>query len=172
MSSKKDVIAAGHFLNYINKAKDTDVVKAIRYSTKESKKFLRHIPAKKRNHAYAEGKWTIKELLQHMIDSERVFAYRALRFARLDATALPGFDENTWAAAANKTSRKWTSLVKEFETVRAATEILFESFGEAELLFTGTASNQPLNALALGYVIAGHTRHHLDIIEERYLSKK
>lgn len=172
MSTKKDIVASGAFLKYIGKAADTDVVKAIRMNTKEIKKLLKNIPPKKRNHAYAEGKWTVKELLQHMIDAERVFAYRALRFARLDATPLPGFDENTWALAANKIDRKWDNLVTEFKTVRAATELLFESLGEPELLFTGTASNQPLNALAMGFVIAGHAKHHSDIIQERYLKKK
>ena len=172
MSVKTNVIASGHFLTYINKAEDTDVVAAIRINTKEFKKLLKEIPAKKRNHAYAEGKWTIKELLQHIIDAERVFAYRALRFARLDATALPGFDENNWATAANKIDRKWSDLVKEFKAVRTATELMFESFGLPELLFAGTASNQQLNALAIGFVIAGHTKHHGDMIREKYLKKK
>jgi DinB superfamily len=172
MSTKENIVAAGAFQNYISKAANTDVVAAIRLNTKEFKKLLKEIPNKKRNYAYAEGKWTIKELLQHIIDAERVFAYRALRFARLDLTPLPGFDENTWAVAANKIDRKWDDLVKEFKTVRASSELLFESLGEPELLFAGTASNQPLNALAMGYVIAGHARHHADIIKERYLKKK
>lgn len=169
MLTKKDAIAAGGFLTYIGKAPDKNVQAAIRSNTKAFKKFLKHIPAKKRKQAYAEGKWTIKELLQHIIDAERVFAYRALRTGRLDATPLPGFDENQWAVAANKTDRKWNDLVKEFETVRASSEWLFDSLGETELLFAGTASNFPINALALGYVIAGHTQHHMDIIKERYL---
>lgn len=171
MSNKKDAIASGFFLNYIGKAEDTDVVKALRTNTKEFKKLLKNIPHKKRNYAYAEGKWSIRELLQHLIDAERVFAYRALRFARFDTTPLPGFDENNWAAAAKKLNRKWDDLVVEFKTVRAATEILFESLEDEELLFAGTASNQTLNALALGYIIAGHTKHHIDIIKDRYLSK-
>lgn len=171
MSNKKDAVAAGLFLNYINKADDTDVVKALRNNSKAFRKLIKNIPHKKRNHAYAEGKWTIKELLQHIIDAERVFAYRALRFARMDATVLPGFDENNWAAAANKINRKWDDVVAEFKNVRASSEMLFESLGEEQLLFKGTASNQPLNALAMGYIIAGHTKHHMDIIEERYLGK-
>jgi hypothetical protein len=172
MVSKKDAIAAGPFQNYIGKAADTDVLKSIKQSSKSLKKLLKEIPKKKRDYAYAEEKWTIKELLQHMIDAERVFAYRALRFARLDATPLPGFDENSWADAANKIDRDWEDLEKEFKLVRASTEMLYASLGEPELLFTGTASNHPLNALALGYVIAGHVQHHVDIIYERYLGKK
>jgi hypothetical protein len=169
MLTKKDIVASGSFLTYINKAGDKEVVKSIKENTKAFKKTLKNIPPKKRNHAYAAGKWTIKELLQHIIDAERVFAYRALRTARLDATPMPGFDENNWADAANKLPRKWDDLVEEFKTVRTATEILFESLGEEELVFTGMASNQPINALALGYVIAGHVQHHIDIIVERYL---
>lgn len=169
MATKLDAVAAGNFLNYIGKAPGKDVVKSIKSNTKAFRKLLKKIPAKKRDHAYAEGKWTIKESLQHIIDAERVFAYRALRIARLDATPLPGFDENAWATAANKIDRKWDDLVEEFKSVRTATEILFESLGEPELLFTGTASGHPINALALGYVIAGHTKHHMDLFEERYL---
>ncbi|MEP6748328.1 MAG: DinB family protein [Bacteroidota bacterium] len=169
MPGKNDIVASGPFLNYINKAQDADVEKSIRQSTKAFKKLLKTIPPKKRKHAYAEGKWTIKETLQHLIDAERVFAYRALRTARLDATPMPGFDENNWAGVANKKDRKWNGLVKEFMIVRASTELLFENLGDEELLFAGMASNLPINALALGYVIAGHTQHHIDIIKERYL---
>ena len=169
MPSKKDIVASGPFLNYINKAADKDVVKSISDNTKAFKKLLKKIPSKKRDHAYAEGKWTIREVLQHIIDAERVFAYRALRVARLDATPMPGFDENSWAAAANKTHRKWDDLVAEFTAVRLSTEMLFKSLGTAELLFAGMASNLPINALALGYVIAGHTQHHIYILKERYL---
>lgn len=169
MLSKKDAVAAGGFLTYIAKAPEKEVTAAIRSNTKAFVKFLDAIPSKKRKYAYAAGKWTIRELLQHIIDAERVFTYRALRTARLDATPMPGFDENNWAAAANKNSRKWDSLVKEFTALRASTELLFDSLNDEELLFTGTASNIPINALALGYVIAGHTSHHMDIIRERYL---
>jgi uncharacterized damage-inducible protein DinB len=169
MLSKKDAIAAGGFLTYIAKAPDKKVTTSIGSNTKAFKKFLKKIPAKKHHYAYAEGKWTIAELLLHMIDAERVFAYRALRLARLDATPMPGFDENQWAASANQTRRRWKNLEEEFFAVRQSTELLFEQLSEKELLFTGTASNHPVNALAMGYVIAGHVQHHMDIIKERYL---
>ncbi len=169
MCTKNDIIASGPFLNYINKAADKDVATSIRQNTKAFKKLLAGIPPKKRKHAYAPGKWTIKQSLQHIIDAERVFAYRALRTARLDATPMPGFDENNWAAAVNRNNRKWTDLEKEFAAVRVCTEMFFESLAKDELLFVGMASNLPINALALGYVIAGHAQHHIEIIKERYL---
>ena len=172
MLTKQEAIASEAFHRYIPKADDTDVVRAIRRNTKEFRKLLKSIPGKKRNYAYAEGKWTIQEVVQHIIDAERVFVYRSLTFARHDQTALPGFDENSWAAQANKAARKWKDVVKEFETVRAGSELFFESLSDEELLFTGTANGNPLNALALGYVIAGHAKHHLLLIKERYLGKK
>jgi len=172
MATKKEAIASGNFLKYIEKADDVEVYKSIRNNTKAFKKMLKDIPRKKINYAYDEGKWTIKELLQHIIDAERVFAYRALTMARQDATPLPGFDENNWALAANKISRKWSDLEEEFKTVRESTELLFESLSDTELLFAGTAGNNPINTVGLGYVIAGHCKHHMDIINERYLAKK
>lgn len=172
MPTRQDAVAAPSFQVYISKADDTDVVKALRRNTKEFRKLLESIPAKKRQYAYAEGKWTIQEVLQHIIDAERVFVYRALTFARRDATLLPGFDENSWAANANNTKRKWKDLVEEFITVRAGTELFFESLRDEDLLFSGTANNHPANALALGYVAAGHVKHHLLLIKERYLGRK
>jgi DinB superfamily len=172
MLSKNEAVAAEFYANYINQAADTDVVTSIQKNTKAFRKLLKHIPAKKRNYAYTEGKWTVQELLQHIIDGERVFAYRALTFARKDGTPLPPFDENTWAASANQLIRSWDDMIEEFKALRKSTELLFASFRDEELLFTGTASNKPVNALALGYIIAGHVQHHMTIITERYLVKQ
>ena len=169
MASKKDAVAAEFFQHYINLVKEEDVAKAIRQNSNQFKKFLDKIPKKKIDYAYAEGKWTIKELLQHMIDAERVFTYRALTFSRKDGTPLPGFDENNWAANALASQRNWPELVKEFKALRKATEWLFGSFSEDQLLATGTASGHPINALALGFICAGHVAHHMEVIRERYL---
>jgi uncharacterized damage-inducible protein DinB len=169
MTKKKDAIAAEFFQGYLDAVKEDDAVKAIKKNTQQFKKFLKQIPKKKIDFAYAEGKWTIKELLQHIIDAERVFTYRALRFARKDATPLPGFDEKTWVAEAQTANRKWSSVVEEFLAVRKSTELLFESFTEDQLLATGTASNSSINVLALGFICAGHANHHINIIRERYL---
>jgi hypothetical protein len=169
MLTRKDAIAAGFFQNYIKKGKDEPVLKALRKNTAKFKKFLSYIPKKKIDYAYAPGKWTIRELLQHIIDAERVFGYRALRFARKDATPLPGFEENEWALHSEASARKWDDLINEFKALRKSTELLFASFSEEQLLATGSASNNPLNALALGYICSGHVAHHIDVIKDRYL---
>jgi len=169
MVTKKDVIAPEFFHTYINAVKEQDAIKALKKNSSDFKELLKKIPRKKIDYAYAEGKWTIKELLQHIIDAERVFTYRALRFSRKDATPLASFDENGWAANAKASTRKWNDLVKEFKALRKSTEILFESFDDEQLSLTGTASNYSMNVVALGFIAAGHVAHHQKIIKERYL---
>lgn len=157
------------YQNYVDRAGNDDLSKALRKSTQELKKLLKDLPRKKHDHAYAEGKWTIRQLLQHMIDAERVFALRALWFARGEGSPLPGFDENKWADSANQSKRKWKDLTEEFFYLRAANEALFKSFTKEELLQTGTASNAVVAVAVLGYICAGHVMHHVNIIKERYL---
>jgi len=169
MPTKKDCIAAEFYHPYISLVKEENVLKAIKKSATQVKKFLKTIPGKKIDYAYAEGKWTIKQILQHLIDAERVFTYRATAFARKDATPLPSFDENIWAQNAKIKNRKWKDLVEEFKTVRKSTELLFQSFDEEQLLSTGTASNNTINVLAIGFICAGHAEHHMKVIKERYL---
>ena len=169
MVGKKNILAADFFQGYINAAKGDDANEAIEKSTKAFKSVLRKIPKKKIDYAYEAGKWTIKEMLQHIIDAERVFTYRALRFARKDNTPLHSFDEKSWAANAATSSRKWNDMVDEYKALRKATEFLFASFSEEQLLAKGTASNHEINVLALGFICAGHLEHHIKIIKERYL---
>jgi len=169
MLTKKNAIAAEYFFRYINAVKEDDVIKGLKKNTKEFKKFLEKIPKKKIDFAYAEGKWSIRQMLQHIIDAERVFAYRSLSFARKDPAPLPGFDENSWAVASQISKRKWNDLVEEFSAVRKSTEFLFSSFTKDQLLAGGTASSNNINALALGFICSGHAIHHMKIIKERYL---
>jgi hypothetical protein len=169
MVPKHEIIAAEYQHAYINRIKEDDVLKALEKNTRQFKKFLKKIPHGKADHAYAPGKWTIKEALQHIIDAERVFCYRALRFARKDETPLPGFEENAWAANAGAAKRKWSDLVEEFKLLRKSTEQLFGSFTDEQLRATGTANGQAVNVLAMGYLCAGHIAHHIRIFEERYL---
>jgi hypothetical protein len=107
--------------------------------------------------------------LQHIIDAERVFTYRALTFARKDKTPLPGFDENNWAAESRSAQRSWKDLRDEFKTIRKSTELLFGSLDQEQLLAEGIAGNHPANSLAMGFVCTGHLLHHIQIIKERYL---
>ena len=119
--------------------------------------------------AYAEGKWTLKEMLQHIIDTERIFAYRALAIARKETATLPGFDENLYADNSNANSRTWDNLTQEIKAVRNSTKILFESFTEEMLQNNGNFSSSNGSANTLGFIIVGHVYHHIKIAKERYL---
>ena len=154
---------------YINKTKGDDVMTALRNSTRELFSLLKSIPPEKHDHRYAEGKWTVKEVVQHMIDGERVFSYRALRFARKDDTPLPGFDENLFAQTAKADKRSWNDLVEEFAALRKSTESMFASFDNEQLEQSGVANENSTYVLGIGYILAGHVNHHCQIIKERYL---
>ena len=155
---------------YISLTEKDQLRKALKKNTRKFKKTLKNIPEKKRDFAYAEGKWTIRQMLQHIIDAERVFVYRALWFARKDTQPLPGFDENAWADHAPATSRHWDDLVKEFKWLRRSTESLFASLSEEELNATGLSNNNEYSVAAFGYICAGHVAHHIGVINERYLA--
>jgi hypothetical protein len=169
MVPRSAIIAVDYQKAYIALVKEEEIGKALEKSTQQFKKLLKKIPRKKIDYAYAEGKWTIREMLQHIIDAERVFNYRALTFGRKDATPLPGFDENNWATQSGASHRKWEDLVEEFKAVRKASEALFASFSDDQLSFTGDANGHPLNTIALGFLIPGHLAHHMKILKERYL---
>jgi hypothetical protein len=158
------------FHNYIKQVPEDDLMTAFKNQTSLVVDFLNKIPADKIDYAYAEGKWTIKEMLQHLIDAERVFCYRALRFARKDSTPLPAFDENLFAKNAKADKRNWKDLIEEFKTVRKATEWLYSSFDDEQLNATGVSNNHSNYVLAFGYISIGHTLHHLKVIKERYLT--
>jgi len=121
------------------------------------------------NEVYAPGKWTVPVILQHLIDVERVMSYRAMSFARRETASLPGFDEDAYAANTLQSQRDINTLLEELKLVRVSNIYMFDSFDEEELSREGTANNVSLSVAALGYVIAGHQMHHLNIIEERYL---
>jgi len=122
----------------------------------------------KADYAYAPGKWTVKEVIGHLCDSERIFAYRALRIGRSDTTDLPGFDENAFVANANFKSRTMEDLLEEMWAVRAATLSLAKHLPESSMTNRGSANGSPISVRALLYIIAGHERHHLGILKERY----
>src|SRR6188474_1273796 len=154
---------------YISKVKDDDLMSGLKSSTKNLFDLLKSIPPEKYDYRYAEGKWTIKEVIQHLIDAERVFTYRALRFARKDDTPLPGFDENLFAQTANANKRKWNDLIEEFSALRKASEAMFASFDNEQLEAEGVSNETPIYVLGIGYIVAGHANHHCQILKERYL---
>ena len=158
-----------YYKNYIDLVEDSDIVNGLISSFKRTEAFFQTIPSEKLEFQYAPGKWTIKEIIQHLIDAEIVFAYRALRFAREDKTALPGFDENHYAKTSHANNYSIDKLIKHYGAVRQATIHLFESFSPETLLKTGNASGSEMSIRALGYVIIGHETHHSKVIRERYL---
>jgi len=127
------------------------------------------LPAHLHDYRYAPGKWTIKDVVQHMIDVERVFGYRMLRFARADPQALPGFDEDEYGRVQDTSRRTMDELLEEFAIVRRGNVLMLGSFSAATLVRQGTASERRASVRALGFKLAGHDRHHLKVIKERYL---
>lgn len=158
-----------YYKGYINNAADEDIVKGLRQNIVKCVEFYGNIHDEKHDYAYAEGKWTVKEVLLHVIDTERIFAYRALRISRNDATPMAGFEQDDYVLNSDTTKRSLESLIREYKTVRAASISLFESISQDNLMNIGTASNSPISVRAIGYILTGHENHHNRILEERYL---
>ena len=129
------------------------------------------LPKARLLHRYAEGKWTIKEILGHIVDDERIYVYRALRFARNDSTELPGFEQDHYAQYSEANKREITDLLDEFALVRRSTIAFFKSLDNTALMRTGVANGNRVSVRALAYHIAGHELHHMNIIRERYLRR-
>jgi uncharacterized damage-inducible protein DinB len=162
---------ADFYANYLAQVSDEySLIEELEISLHRLIKFVQNIPMDKFDYRYAAGKWTIKDILQHLIDAERIFAYRALRFARNDTTDLPGFEENDYVDQANANDRSIMELLTELSALRQATILLFKTFSEEKLLLSGTANNNIMSVRALGFVIIGHQNHHQRVFEERYFS--
>ncbi|HEX3024433.1 MAG TPA: DinB family protein [Chitinophagaceae bacterium] len=157
------------YQTYIDKTKSDTVKLLVENNSSVLHHFVMNLPEAKADYAYAAGKWTIKDLLQHMIDTERIMIYRALTIARNDKFNLPGFDENNYAIAANASTRILQSLKEEFVAVRKSTDLFLLSLTEEQLQQKGIANSHPITVNSLAYIIYGHALHHKQIIEERYL---
>ncbi len=157
------------YRNYLHLAQGDHLIDALQRAAERTWRTVERIPPGHDDHRYAPDKWSIKELFQHVIDCERIFTYRALRFARNDATELPGFDENTYAAHADTAHRRFHELMREHDQVRAATITLFKSFNTEMMCRSGNANGVDISVHALGWIIAGHATHHMEIIDHRYL---
>jgi uncharacterized damage-inducible protein DinB len=163
--SEYDPYAAG----YVALAEGTNLIALLQTSYDETQAMIRPLNEEKLMYRYAEGKWTIKEILLHIADAERIFCYRALRFARQDSTPLSGFNEGDYTPVSGALQRSLDSLLDELSSVRLATLSLFDNFIPEMLRSTGIASDKAVSVRALGYMIAGHEIHHRNIIRERYL---
>ncbi|MDP1676401.1 MAG: DinB family protein [Bacteroidota bacterium] len=158
-----------YFDRYINLVADIEILDAFDKSIEQLHEIDRDFFTKLDHKRYSPEKWTVKDIIQHVIDTERIFAYRALRFARNDNTLLPGFDENSFAQHTTANLRTINSLLEEVTVLRKANRIMFESFDDEMLLRTGKCYNTKMSVLAIGFNIIGHQIHHLRIIEERYM---
>jgi hypothetical protein len=153
----------------IGRVPDGNVLEILERQIEETVELLSSLDEDQANYRYAPGKWSIRQVVGHMADSERIVSYRALRFARGDRASLPGFDENEYVDRANFDFQSLGSLVEEFRTVRMATLSLFRSFDSDMWLIRGTASGYEFTVRAIAYQIAGHEIHHVGLIRERYL---
>jgi len=160
---------SAYYGRYIDRVPDGDLVAILREQIAGTAALLRDAPSDRADFKYAPGKWTLKQVVGHLIDVERVMSYRALRFSRSDTTELPGFDDNQWVANANFGERTLPDLVDEYEAVRSATVHLAKHLDADALVRRGTANGQGASVRALLYIIAGHELHHLALIRERYL---
>jgi uncharacterized damage-inducible protein DinB len=154
---------------YIKAAGEVELVEELEICLHDFIRFVQNLPMDKFDYRYAEGKWTIKEIIQHIIDTERIFAYRALRISRNDSTPLPGFDENYFAQNTNGNSRSIQDLLMELSAVRHSSLLLFKSFSEEQLLREGIASDHPITVRAIGFMLIGHQKQHQKVFEERYM---
>ena len=158
-----------YYDGYISRVPEGDLFDLLERQGRETQGLLRGIDDAKALTRYAPGKWSIKDMLGHVIDTERIYAYRALRFARGDAQPLSGFEQDDYVRAAGSDRRPLVELAAELDQVRRATILLFRSFDGAALERRGTADTKALTVRALAYIIAGHERHHVAILRERYL---
>lgn len=156
------------YKGYVARVPEGDIVSSLRDGQDRMKETLGTLPESIGERRYAEGKWTVRTVIGHMIDAERIFSYRALRIARGDATPLPSFDENAFAGAAESDARRMAELVAELLSVRDSTTRLFASLPDGAWARIGTASNAPVSVRALAFITAGHALHHLSVLKDRY----
>lgn len=159
-----------YFENYTSLVAEQAVLDAFTNQSKALSDFFSSVSEEKSMYAYAEGKWTLKEMLQHIIDTERIFAYRALCIARRETATLPGFDENLYADNSSANKRTWAELTQEMKIVRESTLLLFGSFTDKMLSNTGNFSSASATPQTIGLIIIGHFYHHINIAKERYLA--
>ena len=162
---------APYYETYVSLVEETDIVSALEKQSDEWRNSFAEISEEMSGFRYAEGKWSIKELIGHLIDGERVFAYRALRFSRNDKTSLPGFEQNSYVVNSNFSDARFADLVEELSLLRRSNILLFKNLSGEMWRRTGTASEAEVSVRALAYIMVGHIRHHVNILRERYLAQ-
>lgn len=165
-SQLKTTDYADFYATYINQLPNDDLLLLLKKSQEDTLNFFRNIPEEKLLFRYAESKWTIKEVLLHLIDTERILTYRALRFARNDATELPGFDQDAFVANSNANEISWEDLLDEYSSVRRSSIFLFKNFSEETLQKNGNGNGNKMTVAAAGFVVVGHEIHHVNVIKE------
>lgn len=161
---------AEYYETYVSLVDETDIVSALQNQLSELENLFAGIAEEKGSYAYAEGKWSIKQLVGHLIDGERIFSHRAFRFSRADETALASFEQDDYIKYANFNNRSLADLIEEFSLLRKANNILFKNLPAEAWSRTGTASDALVSVRALAYIMVGHVRHHVNILKTRYLA--
>jgi hypothetical protein len=161
---------ADYYEKYVSLVPEGDIAETLARQLDESLATYRSVSEEQARFRYAPDKWTIKQAMGHVCDAERVFSYRATAFARGDRNPLPGFDQDEWIPFADSDQRSWTSLIEELKAIRGSTVALFRSLSDQALARRGTASGKEVSVLALGFIAAGHERHHLTVLKTKYLA--
>ncbi|NND73173.1 MAG: DinB family protein [Rhodothermales bacterium] len=158
-----------YYFAYIDKVPDGDILDLLSTQVDNTASYLASLPPELGTYRYADGKWTVSEVLGHMVDCERVFAFRGLHIARGDKTPIPGFEQDDWVASTDFNRRSIKSLADELHVLRASTVMLFKNLTAEEIERTGTASGYPFSVRTIPYIIAGHEIHHLGVLKDRYV---
>lgn len=157
-----------YYERYISLVNEAEIVVTFEDQLNEMSELLKSISEEKSMFAYAEGKWTIKETVGHLIDGERIFGYRALRISRGDETPMEGFEQDGYVENAPFNDYRFSDLIEEFELVRKSSILFFKHLKDEDFLRTGTASGSPVSVRSLAYIMVGHVSHHANILRERY----
>ncbi len=161
---------AEYYETYVSLVPEAEILSSLENQIAEIENFFTRVSEEKASFGYAEGKWTIKELVGHLSDGEKIFGYRALRVARADKTPMEGFEQDGYIENSNFNNIKLSDLIDEFLYLRKANLIFFQNLSDEAWKRTGTASNAEVSVCALAYIMVGHVRHHLNILKTRYLA--
>lgn len=161
---------SGYLSNYVNLVTENNLLIALENSKIDTIKLFSEISSDLESYRYAPGKWTVKEVLQHIIDAERIFSYRALRFSRLDSTELNGYDDDFYVKNSDVKMKTLKDLIEEFELVRNASISMFKFMNDKQLDYKGVANGNKVSARIIGYTLIGHNIHHNQVVSEKYFA--